>query len=49
MIMKLPITMIDKEQFEKVSDTYRFTIKEISRFRPAEIGTELLIRFTVKT
>lgn len=32
---------IDKEQLEKVSDTYRFTIKEISRFRPAEIGTEL--------
>lgn len=32
---------IDKEQVEKIRDNYRFTIREISRFRPAEIGTDL--------
>jgi trigger factor len=32
---------IDKDQIEKIQDNFRFTIKEISRFRPAEIGTDL--------
>jgi len=32
---------IDKDQVEKIQDNFRFTIKEISRFRPAEIGTDL--------
>lgn len=32
---------IDKEQVEKIRDNYRFTIREISRFKPAEIGTDL--------
>lgn len=32
---------IDKDQVEKIQDNFRFTIKEISRFQPAEIGPDL--------
>lgn len=44
---------IDKEKIENISETYRMTIKEISRFYPAEIGQDLFDKIygenTVKT
>ena len=44
---------IDKEKIENISETYRMTIKEISRFYPAEIDQDLFDKIygenTVKT
>jgi trigger factor len=35
------ILTIKKEEVEKIGETFRFTVKEISRFKPAEVGKEL--------